>query len=130
MSAIRQMLVAVRDLRIAVRPLVHKAAQVASANGAALELFHCLNEPIVLDYAFDGGQNLNSLETAQRDHVLHQLQRIAVAVRKRHPGLKITVSAQWDAPAYDAIIRRAKQIKADLVVASRHNHPHVLPGLM
>lgn len=129
MQAIRQVLVAVKELRAA-RPLVYKAAQIASANGAALELFHCLSEPIVLDYAFDENRNLNSLQRAQRDRALHQLERIAAAVRRQHTQLKITLAAEWDAPAYDGIVRRARKIKADLIVASRHSGPHMLPSIM
>jgi universal stress protein E len=130
MPAVRRILVAVKDLRVTVRPVVRKAAQIASACSAQLEIYHCLSDPLVLDFAFHGAHGLEGLERTLREHALHRLERIAVSLRQRQPGLKVTVAAEWDAPAYDAVVRRALKIKADLIVAAAHSGPRILPGLM
>jgi universal stress protein E len=130
MPAVRRILVAVKDMRLGVRPVVRKAAQIASACNAHLEIYHCLSEPLTLDIAFDAAQGLAGLERDLRQQALHRLERIAESIRQRQPGLKVTVAAEWDAPAYDAIVRRAHKIKADLVVAAGHSGAHVLPSLM
>jgi hypothetical protein len=45
-------------------------------------------------------------------------------------SIKVTVSAEWDFPPHEAIIRRAREIKADLIVASQHAGRHRMPWLM
>ncbi len=130
MASIRRILVAVKDLRAGGRSLVRKAAQIASASGAALELFHCLTEPIAVDFSNEPAYGLEAQQRSGRARAAHQLERIASALRALHPRLKVEVAVEWDAPIYDAIVRRAVKIKADLIVASAHAGSHVLPGLM
>ena len=130
MPAVRRILVAVKDMRSSVRPVVRKAAQIASACNAHLEIYHCLSEPLVLDLAYDAGKGLAGLERDLRQQALRRLERIAESIRQRQRGLKVTVAAEWDAPAYDAIVRRARKIKADLIVAAAHSGSHILPSLM
>ena len=130
MSSIRRILVAIKDLRVAVRPVVRKAAQVASATGAQLEVYHSLSVPLPMDAIAAGTMDLSRHLQVQRLAAQKQLERIAAAVRALHPGLAVSVAAEWDAPVYDAIVRRALKIKADLIVAASHAGPHMLPGLM
>jgi len=130
MPAIRRVLVALKETQGGARAIVRKAAQIAVASGAALEIFHGLSEPVVLDLTVDGAKGLKSLERLYRARTLKRLERIAAAVRARHQGLKVDVAAEWDAPAYEAIVRRAGKIGADLIVASSHSGPHYLPALM
>src|ERR1700722_9041861 len=111
MPAVRRILVAVKDLRETVRPLMRKAAQIASACNAHLEIYHCLCDPLSLDFAFDASQSLTGQVRELRAHALQRLERIAVSLRQLRPGLKVTVAAEWDTPVYDAIVRRALKIK-------------------
>jgi len=128
MMTIRRILVAVKDLRPGPHPVVRKAAQVAAACKAQLELYHCISEPLPVDVGFDGSRGLQNLESDLRERALQRLERLAAAVRGK--GLKVSVEAGWDSPAYDAIVRRALKIKADLIVATAHSGSHVLPALM
>jgi universal stress protein E len=48
----------------------------------------------------------------------------------RAHSIKVSVSAEWDHPAHEAIIRRARAIKADLIVASLHSGRHRVPWLL
>ena len=128
MSPIRRILVAVNDLRPIVRPVVRKSVQIAAGCNARLELFHCLSNPLSLDLAADGPRSLRKLELDLRQEALQSLERIATMVRRANR--KVTTAVEWDSPAYDAIIRRALKIKADLIVASVHSGLNLLPGVM
>jgi universal stress protein E len=128
MLAIRRILVAVKDLGAPGRPAVRKAAQIAQASNAQVELFHSLATPLYADLAIGSNEGLEGLERTVRQNALRRLERIASALRKHH--IKVSVAAEWDYPVYDAIIRRAVRIKADLIVAAAHAGSHLMPGLM
>ena len=73
-------------------------------------------------------QRFCSLEQDLRQKALRRLE--AIADRLRVHSIKVTVSAEWDYPAHEAIIRRAQAIKADLIVASVHAGRHRMPWLL
>ena len=119
---IRHILVALGDLQPAHRNELLKAAAVAKASGASVELFHAITEP-------DPGRSYPETTTLQavtkrRAAIVGKsearLQRFA-----RHPalrGVEVTCATAWDHPIYDAIVRRALAIHADLVIAATHGH--------
>ncbi len=128
MTAIRKILVAVKDLRSTSQPTVLKAAQLARACGASVELFHTLSTPLYADlYAF-GAQSLESLEAELRQQALRRLD--GVADRLRQHGIRVAISAEWDFPPFEAVIRRALRIQADLIVAARHEGRFIAPWLL
>ncbi len=128
MPAIHRILVAVKALDTKPLPAVLKAAQLARACGAQLELYHALATPVYIDLAVTSAQGLVSLEYELRQNALRRLE--AIADRLREHGIKVTVSAEWDYPAHEAVLRRARIIKADLIVASLHSGRHRLPWLL
>jgi universal stress protein E len=128
MPAIRRILVAVKELNGKPLPAVLKGAQLARAYGAPLELFHGLTTPLYTDTVMARQQGLVSLEHEMRQKALRRLE--AIADRLRAHSIKVTVSAEWDYPAHEAIIRRAHAIKADLIVASLHAGRHRMPWLL
>ena len=44
--------------------------------------------------------------------------------------IDVTVAVEWDRPVYEAIIRRARHIKAGLIVAGQHSGDHSVAGLL
>ncbi|HEY2634014.1 MAG TPA: universal stress protein [Steroidobacteraceae bacterium] len=128
MPAIRRILVAVKELNGKPLPAVLKGAQLARAYGAPLELFHGLAAPLYTDTVMARQKGLVSLEHEMRQKALRRLE--AIADRLRAHSIKVTVSAEWDYPAHEAIIRRAHAIKADLIVASLHAGRHRMPWLL
>lgn len=128
MSAIRRILVAVKDLEARSQPALLKAAQLARACGANVELFHTLSTPLYADlYAF-GAQSVETLESDLHQQALRRLE--TMADRLRQHGIRVAVCAEWDFPAHEAVIRRAQRIKADLIVASRHAGRFIAPWLL
>ena len=128
MAAIRRILVAVKELKGKTLPAVLKSAQLARACGAQLELFHGLSTPLYVDFKTIGDGGLEEVQEEQRQQALDKLETIANRLR-RH-DIKVSVSAEWDFPAYEAIIRRAQHIKADMIVISRHAGRHTMPWLL
>ena len=129
MRAIHRILVTIKELDGKVLPAVLKGAQLAGAYGAELELFHALTSPLYSDPVLVRTQGLDSLEQDLRQkEVRRRLE--AIADRVRVHGIKVKVSAEWDYPAHEAIIRRAQAINADLIVAARHSSKHRLPWLL
>lgn len=115
---IRRILVAIRDLRHTPRSQLRKAATLARAAGASLELFHAINEPTALDAVRWGSAGRSTQEAvevaAQRSQ--RRLERLGQSNLLR--GLKVRSFATWDYPPHEAIVRRALAIRADLVIAA------------
>jgi universal stress protein E len=128
MRSIRRILVAVKDPKSKPSSAVTKAAQLASALGASLELFHAIATPMYIDGYTPINGGLGDIERDLRASSLAQLER--VAARLRLQGIEVAVSAVWDFPAYEAVVRRADQIKADLIVAGQHDGRHVAAGIL
>ena len=124
----RRILVAIKHLESMSLPAVLKAAQIARATGADIELFHALAEPVVLDlyraHKFSAG--------VIEDQILLRARRTLeeIADRLRVHSIRVRTSVSWDFPAYEAIVRQAIKSKVDLIVAQRYGGRHVAAGLM
>jgi universal stress protein E len=128
MPSIRRILVAVRAIDANSLPTVLKAAQIARACRAQVEIFHCLDSSVYPDLEGIGEHNLLELERILQQRVVQRLEDIATRVRRHN--IKVNVRAEWDFPVYEAIVRRAVRIKADLIIASVRPGRHRLPSLM
>lgn len=128
MRAIRRILVAIKDPGSRSLAAVAKAAQLARAFGAELELFHGIATLVYTNTFASGGRSVTDVQRSTRARYLSQLE--TVAERLRRHGLKVNVSADWDFPVYEAVVRRASRIKADLIVAERHAGRHLAPRLL
>jgi universal stress protein E len=119
MQPIRRILVAVKNPAARALPAVNKAAQIAKGLGAQLTLFHDIATPLYAEALRGRDVDLKSwqreVQTARRE----QLEKLAARVR-RH-GIDVDVAADWDFPPYEAIIRKALRISADLVVVENHH---------
>ncbi|MEP7242082.1 MAG: universal stress protein [Gammaproteobacteria bacterium] len=127
MSAIRSILVAVKDADTKQLPVVAKAAQLARCFGASLELFHAISEPVYAGFQLteQSLQELKSTRVAQ-----HLIRLEGLAAQFRGPEVRISTSAAWDFPAHESIVRRAIEVKADLIVAACHDGRRLTPWLM
>ena len=125
---VRRILVAVKDPQAKSLPAVVKAAQLARAWGAELELFHGISTTVYTDIFCLQSGNLLDIERELRGQLLQPLERIAARLRKH--AINVTVSAEYDFPVYEAIVRRARHIKADLIVAECHSGRRLAPWLL
>lgn len=127
MRSIRRILVAVKDPAARSFPAVTKAAQLARALGAHLELFHGISTPLYVD-AYSYRESLADIEQKMKAERVAQLESIARNLRARK--VEASVSVVWDFPVYEAIVRHSARSKIDLIVAEQHAKPHVTPGLL
>ncbi|HLJ39588.1 MAG TPA: universal stress protein [Steroidobacteraceae bacterium] len=130
--AVRRILAAVKDPGARRLAGLRKAARLAKGFDAQLVLFHALAEPLYVG-GLDGDfsplyENPRGLEQRIREAALRRLERMAE--RLRRTGIRVTVSAEWDFPPYEAIVREAWRIKADLIVAEQHPGRHFAAGLL
>ena len=118
MPAIRRILFAVKDPDAARQPGIGKAIRIARSFGASLELFHALASPVIVAVPADDGESIDALRSRALQHVRTRLARYVGIARKQ--GVTLDVSATWDYPPHEAIVRRAAQLRADLIVAECH----------
>jgi universal stress protein E len=106
-----------------------KALQVATALGAELEIFHCVNDPeIARPGRFASrGPELDVQEIVEQRH--QQLERGAERLRGR--GIRVRTSVRWDRPVFEGIVRQVLRHKADLLIAQApHGGGSVRSALM
>ena len=119
MQPIRRILVAIKNPAARALPAVNKAAQIAKGLGAQLTLFHDIATPLYAEAWHGRDVDVRSwqreVQTARRE----QLEKLAARIRKH--GIDVDVAADWDYPPYEAIIRKAQRISADLVVVENHH---------
>ena len=130
MKPIRRILVGIKDPGARSLPAVEKAAQLAKATGAELTLFHAITETVAAEpYLYAQGGFRKHEREVRRRH-LERLERVAAELHRRHRKLKLDVEAEWDYPVHEAIVRRARRRKADLVVAEAHAGRRLVPWLL
>src|SRR5215469_6525804 len=118
MRPIRRILVAVKDPTARALPALEKAGQLARALDAELVLFHAFGEPLDLEADVARAGGLTGSERKTRAAAVARLE--ARAQKLRSHATRVSVSAEWDYPAYEAVLRAAARTSADLIVAERH----------
>ena len=128
MTDIRRILFAVRDPDGRRQPGVAKAAALARSLGATLELFHAIASPVFVGIQPLTGTSANAMRREVLAVRKRRLEQAAAAVRGK--GLEVTCTAAWDHPPHEAILRRARHIGADLIVAEAHRGSRKAAWLM
>jgi universal stress protein E len=127
-TSIRRILVAVKDVRGRASPAIRKAAQLARALDAKLDLYHAITDPLAVDALMFAGQDERKLEAATRARHVKRLEAFAAPLRRT--GLQVTTAAEWDYPVHEAIVRRARHVRADLIVVEQHPGRHRAPSIL
>lgn len=116
-TRIRRILVAIRDLHHPPRIELRKAAEIARAAKAAVELFHVVDAPVRSDGLTDSAAA--SADLHLRAQVGRADQRLELFARMPFfQGLKVTHHSSADYPPHEAIVRRAITTRADLLVVA------------
>jgi universal stress protein E len=125
---IRRILVPIKDSRARSLPAVVKAAQLAKAFGARVQLFHGVAERLYVNGADLQGVGLKQLAEERCEEYRAQLEAIAKRLRRR--GIEVATAVEWDFPAHEAILRAARRFGADLIVLDAHPTAHRAPWLL
>jgi universal stress protein E len=128
MRPIRRILVAIKEPGAVALPAVAKAARIAHACGARVELFYALEASVSANTPDTYEAALRDVCQTQRNHYLQRLGRIAARLRLH--GIQVSTAVEYDYPPHDAIVRRARLINADLIVARRHSRRRSIPSLL
>lgn len=128
MRPIKKILVAIKQPGSNRTAAIRKAAQLASALDAELELFHALSAPLYIGYTSQDDRNWRAVQKDDHARAEAALESTAAALR-RH-GIRVKVHVVWDYPVYEAVVRRAVHAGTDLIVAERHEGKHSAPWLL
>jgi universal stress protein E len=128
MTDIRRILFAIRNPEAARQPGMAKAIQVARAFGAKLELFHALTDALFIELARHEDNAVDRLRERVEGEARIPLVRLCDVARKH--GVHAQASVEWDYPPHEAIVRRAAQIGADLIIAECHRGSRTRPWLI
>jgi universal stress protein E len=112
---IRRIVLAVRDLDSLAAATLAKAGSLARGLGAELQLLHV--------WSRHPGSTA-AVNAAIRQH----LQRAAAS--RELQGIDVSVAAERDYPPYEGIVRHARKVRADLVIAELHRHGRVSRALL
>jgi universal stress protein E len=119
MKRLRRILVAIADLQNTHSEVLRRAAVLARATGAQVELFHAVTTPFVESRRV--GRRLMALQlTAADSLILAQKNLEQIARSKLLQGCRVRVVAIADKPAHEAIVRRALAMHADLIINGTH----------
>jgi len=118
---IKQILVPLRVVQGA-RAVIRKAALIARNTGARIEIFHAIDEPLLVD--FSRREPYGAALQRRGDEVVNTWQKRLDKLLSDPAlqGLRVTATAAWDYPPHEAVIRRVNTIGADLVVATTQSH--------
>ena len=113
-------ILAVFDPTAATQPAVAKAARLAAASKASLEILVCDYEPALANPRFFPSDRLRVLREeflARHDSVLERH-----AAGFRNQGLTVTTEARWAAHPHQGIVERVRESAPYLVVKDTHYH--------
>lgn len=118
MSAIRKILVAVKNPDARRQPGADKAIRIAKRLGASIEFFHAISEPVFLEIQPLTGTSVAELKREALD--LRQKRLDKLSARARKLGVEARGTVEWDFPPHEAIVRRSIRCRADLIIAECH----------
>jgi universal stress protein E len=121
-NPIRQILVAIGDVRRIPRGELRKAGILARAARAKVELFHAIDEPDP-ERSFPETATFEEVETL-RATIAQKYERCLERFA-RDPalrGVSVRCRASWDYPPHAAVVRRALATHSDLVIAAARGH--------
>jgi universal stress protein E len=113
-------ILAVIDPTVEIHPGVSKAATLARACGATLELFICDFDPGLTGQPFF---DTDALRHLRDEFVKERAERLDhMAAELRAGGLNVETLVHWDNPLHRGILRRVEESRPDLVVKDTHYH--------
>jgi universal stress protein E len=115
---LRKILVVV-DPTASTHPCVQKAARIAQACGAALELYMCDAERD-LPLGWNQGEDHRAQRETRRAGLLSALERLAEPLRAA--GLVVRTECEWSVPLEHGIGQHVIRTRPDLVVKDTHHH--------
>jgi universal stress protein E len=116
MKKLRRILVAIADLHLAHSNVLRRAAALSRATGATVELFHAVTAPVIQSRPL--GRRRVEVQLSIDHSVRVAQERLERLARSQLlQGCRMTSVATWDKPVHEAIVRRAIETRADLIIS-------------
>ena len=128
MDPVRRILVAIKDPCARVLPAVIQAGRIARVCRAHLELFHALSPSVDANGSAAKRAPPADLHDTHHRQYLQRLGRISARLALH--GIHVSTAVESDYPAYEAIVRRASLVAADLIVVGCRSHRPNAPPLL
>lgn len=125
---VRRILFAVKNPDARRQPGIKKAIHIAKRLGASLELYHAISTPVFLEGRPRAGTSLAEFKRESLELRQQRLEEQVARVGKRGVDVRCTMSRDY--PPYEAIVQRATRIRADLIIAERHEGRRVREWLI
>jgi universal stress protein E len=103
------------------QPALERAVWIGKRLNATLELFICDYDQYLAGERFFDSASLAKARQSVVDNHVRALKRFAKDLSEQ--GLSVAVDARWDHPLHEAVVRKAQESKADIVVKDTHYHP-------
>jgi universal stress protein E len=104
-------------------PAIERARQIAAAAGASIELFACDDAGSVADGILFDNESVAGARAEYMQELRDWLESQAAALRR--DGTSVTCHAEWHSPRYEAILSRAQEVEADLIVRAARKHSRI-----
>jgi universal stress protein E len=112
-----RILVAIADPAAGVDKAARRAAVLAHATGAGIDLFHAIPQAMSAGLAHAAAEQFTRWEFAEASRLLEK-----IANRLRREELVVTTGVHTGFPVHTAILRRVRETKADLVIIEARKH--------
>ena len=118
MQPVRKILIAVKNPALRRHAVYDKAIRLAKSLEASVEFFHAISEPVFMELQPLTGTTV--AEIKREALALQQARLDRLIDRACDKGVESSATVEWDFPPHEAIVRRAVQIRADLIIAECH----------
>lgn len=98
-----------------------RAAQLAAATGAELQLFHVCQDAALEQGLFAADQAVRAERQLQADRDATRLAELALQMEET-AGSKVSHDVRWDHPRTDAILRKIHDYQPDMVMKDMQGH--------
>lgn len=102
---------------------IDRARQLAIASGASVDLFVCDSAGSMADGVLFDNESVASARIEYMQELQNWLESQAAPLREE--GGQVNCHVEWHSPRYEAILEKAREVGADLIVRSARRHGRI-----
>ncbi|HLU05384.1 MAG TPA: universal stress protein [Woeseiaceae bacterium] len=102
---------------------IDRARQLAIASGASVDLFVCDSAGSLADGVLFDNESVARARIEYMQELQNWLESQAAPLREE--GGQVTCHVEWHSPRYEAILEKAREVGADLIVRSARRHGRI-----
>lgn len=102
---------------------IDRARQLAIASGASVDLFACDSAGSMADGVLFDNESVASARIEYMQELQNWLESQAAPLREE--GGEVKCHVEWHSPRYEAILAKAREVEADLIVRAARSHGRI-----